>query len=501
MTEEGTAGTGSNDPSRPAISGWFERRLAVQDEHPIATALVLIAVQLAIRLPGLDAASFWWDESWTAALVLQPASVIVEKCKADVNPPLYHLLLSPWAAAFGISAASLRGFSLAASVLAGLVLHRLALRHFGREAALYAILSYATSGVFLYYAHEARSYTLTALLCALSFLLFLSSFERPRAGRSIALAVVNAAGAYVHFTILLALLAQLVAAGTFYRRKRRALVHYALSQIAAGFAFLPWAPYLIRNTPRGDSWLSAPGLDAVYGVLRGLFGSPWQIAATALVLGAGLLLAASGRLRRTADARKVGVLALWATLPIALSFVIAQWFPIFGTRYVLTAALGAIVLQAVFLAGLPIRPSYRGAIAASLAALSLASPVPIEYVKPDWRAAAAAVARLRGDDALVVVSPYGQCLPLAYYLEPGRLAELFVRGESTLEAIGVLCADEDRLLTVASRNAPPERVIVVIARGSRLQPREIVESFGSGPYAPVTREDLEGVVVMSYRRS
>ncbi|MBM4267623.1 MAG: hypothetical protein FJ144_13585 [Deltaproteobacteria bacterium] len=501
MTDEGTAGPASDGAPRSTIGGWAERLLAAQDEHPIVTAIVLVALQLAIRLPGLDSESLWWDESWTAALALQPASVIVERCRADVNPPLYHLLLSPWAAVFGISAASLRGFSLAASILAGLALHRLALRQFGREAALYAFLAYATSGVFLYYAHEARSYTLTAFLCALSFLLFLRNLESPRVARSIALAIVNALGAYVHFTILLAFLAQLVAASTLYRRRRQALVHYVLSQAAAAVAFLPWVPYLIRNTPRGDSWLSSPGIDALSGVLRGLFGSPWQIAGTALVFAAGLLLAASGRLRVTADARKLGVLVLWATLPIALSFVIAQWFPIFGTRYVLTAALGAIVLQAVVLSGLPIRGSYRGTIALSLAALALASPNPVAYVKPDWRGAAATVARLRGDDALIVVSPYGQCLPLAYYLEPEILEELFVRGESTLEAIGVLCVDDDRLGTVASRNAPRDRVIVVIARGSRLQPREIVESFGSGRYAPATREDLEGVVVMSYRRS
>lgn len=467
----------------------------------MSVAVGLLLLQIAIRLPGIGAESLWWDEASTAMLAVSSVSDIMDwSATRDQTPPLYFLTMAAWAAVFGISEYSLRAFSLIAASLTGVVLYRLARRHYGQETALYAFLGYAGSGLFLYYAHEARAYALVALVCAVSYSLFLKNFDRPQLANSIGLAAVNTLGAYLHYTILFPLLAQFVAAFGLYRRERTALKHYVASQLVAAALFLPWVENLRRVTPpTSEFWAEAPSFTDLLETVTALAGRT-TVAIPFVVLSViGLTVLARGR--TDVDRRKLGVLLLWIALPILTTFAAAHWVPVFGLRYLVPSAEGMILLLGVLIAMLPVGSMVRLAVAVSLTFLAWTSPPPVAYVKSDWRGAAASIENLGTGRTTVIVSPAGRCLPLAYYLAPARLPDLPSEGLDALADDGILCVVTPEGLPPLP-SPPPETVIQVLGRGAKVQPRELMATYAKAlPYDQVGLERLSGVVVVPFRRS
>lgn len=474
------------------------RFLDALDRHPKLTLVIMAAVLCAIRSIGILNEGFWWDEASTANLAMLGPEAIIDWSAENQNPPLYFLLVSGWSAVLGVSEIGLRSFSLLLSVATGLVLYRLAHRHVGRESALLAFLLYAGSGIGLYYAQEARSYTLTTLLCTFSFLLYLDLFRQPRTSRAILLGLTNLAAAFVHFTSIPVLLVQPLVAGLFFRRRTKSLRLYFISQFVAASAFLPWVGNLARNTPvAGEYWLSPPDIEAVVDVVLTLAGGPIPASLSgALLLGAAAL-AARGRLTGVVTRETAWTLALWWLLPIGFAAVVSQWFPIFSPRYLLATTLAFFLVQAALLSALPISPLFRLLIAGTIACAGLFAPQPVKYVKPDWRNAAVHIESARGPRTAIAVTPGGRCLPLAWYLLPEEFAQIRPLGMQSLRAEGVFClSGEEDIAALARTDAA--RLVLVVGRGDFRSPETVVAALPGREWHLRNRQDLEGVVILQY---
>ncbi len=80
------------------------------------------------------------------------------------HPPGYFIAMLVWGNLAGWSAFSLRAFSLLPGVLAVAVTYRLGRHLFSASTGLYAAVILGSSSLFVFYMHEARVYTLLALL-------------------------------------------------------------------------------------------------------------------------------------------------------------------------------------------------------------------------------------------------------------------------------------------------------------------------------------------------
>ena len=148
-----------------------------QPRHTWGIRFALLGITLlalALRLWHLSGQSLGYDEGYSVALARQSLSAIAAQTAADIQPPLYYDLLHFWMQLFGTSEAAVRSLSLLFGVLTVPLLYALGRRLFGPATGLGAALLGAVSPFWIWYAQEARNYTLVTFLGALSSYLLLS---------------------------------------------------------------------------------------------------------------------------------------------------------------------------------------------------------------------------------------------------------------------------------------------------------------------------------------
>ncbi len=134
-------------------------------------AMLLLA--LALRVHHLDTQSLWYDEAVTAQVASQGISELTRWTADDIQPPLFYYVVAGWTRLAGRSEWALRFPAAFFGVLTVVLLWAAARRlfgkaEFGRSVAGYAALLSAVCPLYVYYAQEARMYTLLTFLGVLA---------------------------------------------------------------------------------------------------------------------------------------------------------------------------------------------------------------------------------------------------------------------------------------------------------------------------------------------
>ena len=135
--------------------------------HLALLAMLLLA--FALRVYRLDSQSLWYDEAVTAQVASQGIGELTRWTADDIQPPLYYYVAAGWLRLAGRGEWALRFPSAFFGTLTVPLMWAVALRLFGRGrrgrvAALAAALLTALSPLYVYYAQEARMYTLLTFL-------------------------------------------------------------------------------------------------------------------------------------------------------------------------------------------------------------------------------------------------------------------------------------------------------------------------------------------------
>lgn len=144
-------------------------------EHNWLCAILLL--QLLINAPRLGSLSLWLDEAFSALMARRSISDIHRQMFYDAGPPLYYDLLHFWRTLFGESEIALRGLSLLFSLITTVILYRLASRFWNRQTAILTCLFWTVAPLSVYYAQEARNYTMLASLTTSYAYLILNAIE------------------------------------------------------------------------------------------------------------------------------------------------------------------------------------------------------------------------------------------------------------------------------------------------------------------------------------
>lgn len=149
---------------------------------PRLALLGLLLLAFGLRVYRLPAQSLWYDEgvSWYLAGKSLPALTVWTA--DDIQPPLYYYLLWIWTRLAGTSEYALRFPSAFWGTLTVPLMWIAARRLLGQPAAWLAALLLALSPLHVYYAQEARMYTLLTFLGLLSSYLLLRWSAQAGAG-------------------------------------------------------------------------------------------------------------------------------------------------------------------------------------------------------------------------------------------------------------------------------------------------------------------------------
>ncbi len=149
--------------------------------HDLAETIglvVLIWCAFCLRVYHLAGQSLWPDEAYSYAVSHWTLADVWASLRID-NVPLYTILLGAWQVAAGSSEFALRYPSVIASTPAVLLVYRLGRHLLDTWSGFVAAALLAISPYQLYYAQEARMYSLLGTLGLLSSWLFLKWASAP----------------------------------------------------------------------------------------------------------------------------------------------------------------------------------------------------------------------------------------------------------------------------------------------------------------------------------
>jgi hypothetical protein len=435
----------------------------------LVTGVTLVA--LALRLYALPGRSIWFDEAVSVGFAALPWPELLKATSADVNPPLYYLLLHLWLPLAGDESWLRLPSVLTSAAAVGLTVWLTNLL-FSRTTACVAGLLTACSSLHVALAQEARAYGLLSLLAVAA----IASLWRLRTspGRTAWLLFV-ATGSLALYThnyaaFLLVGLAVwcLIDAWLWPSPNARAWRLMVLAFAAIGALYLPWVPVMLSQvgTVRADYWIEPSDprtlLQTTYFALvantppaHGWGTDPldravrWTIpllvgvsVGTRLVAGirarggaaatnrVGWTSATAGR----ANAGSASLLVLLAVAgPIGLALGLSQLVaPLYVVRYVGFVLPLFWIIVADGLRLLPGRraPLVGGAVLLVGVALNL-PPLYHDsfYGRSDFRAAARTVLQLSTPGELVVHTSAFTQYPFAYY-DRDQLHDVVVEPES-----------------------------------------------------------------------
>jgi 4-amino-4-deoxy-L-arabinose transferase-like glycosyltransferase len=464
---------------------------------PVALGAI-VAGAAALRLATLGLQSFWYDESYTAAIAVQASlgDVLASAWDLETTPPTYYLLLWLWQELAGESDVALRLLSALAGIATVPIAYALGARLHSARAGLIAAALTATSPLLLTFSQENRPYALLALIGAASMLLLLRAVERPRAGRLAAWAAVCAAGIAVHYFAAFVVAPQAVWLLWSTRRgrgrvgpgARHATPGPLLACAGVGVAALALAPAALHQQAEGGTdWITGAPLaerveDVGHQFVKGIVYPPSPLLgylAIALVATGIVMLAVrlrGARLRAAVVALGIGAAAMALPLLVSLAGVdvllfrnlIAAWVPL------------AVVLAIGFAA------AGRGGIVASVCLVATWLGIwggiltDDTFQRDDWEGIAAVLGEPREQRVLVV--------------EPGHQEEALERYGHTVEGFGAGPDRTREIVSIGAFDADLAPPTLPGLPGFRLVERRQVQRMGLARYrAPSTRSLGGGV--------
>lgn len=429
----------------------------IREQH-VWLCLALAAAFL--RFFRLGHQSFWFDEVFSLSVVQGSMGDLLRLALKDaVHPPLYYFVLYPF---YHLSASEfvVRLPSVLFGIAAVPLIYELGRRCLNERIGLVAALITLFSPFQIYYAQEARMYSMLLTLTALSLLAFWQAIETGERKWWVALVVVTVAGLYTHY-LMVAVAAveflyllrsaqrflsghkRLVANQIEQRHVPQRFWHGIAAFACIGILYAPWLYGLLRHgqslSERNrfgsvhEANLAVFGtfLDFCFGYFQGL----WLLArskgygdvafaflSVGMVLAAIVLIVGFAHVLRVRFAR--GFLLLAFAVPIAAGYVLACKTYYHQTRYFMMAYPAFAIL---FAAGIVrLYEQRRGFCVAAVSLIAIINAVALSnyyfayaYQRDDWRGVSRYMQHhVQPDDLLVFNAPYEDQAFRHYYHKP-----------------------------------------------------------------------------------
>ncbi len=517
--------------------------------------LLFTLLGFALRLAFLSRQSLWFDEAFSLAVAGAEPPVFWAALLSDgVHPPGYYLLLRGSLELFGDCEFALRFLSVVAGTLAvpligrlGRALgggrcpprpvgqDRLVQARTGRRAGrggMAAALLLAINPFALWYAQEARMYSLLLCLTIAGGYTFWQLVARPTPTRWLWLVLISALSFVVHYFAFVFSLVQFVYLVVNLRQTYRVLRWWVAAQAVACLPFLPWTVAIATREGRnfGIGWIHAPTLLDLPLTLSNLAlalsdpASPWTWAGLLVVLlaagGGAVCMSSLHPASPTADRRPPTVnlqpptsncpsptpysfLLLWLVVPLAFTWLISLRLPLYVDRFLI------ICLPPLLLLSSTISLSSSWVARSTMTVLVMVSAFACVRLwtdpslsKEDWRVAASYVQSMEKPGDGLVMRDVQTGIPFGYYYRGALRPQAAVINQQTTP-LDDLVTGHDRLWLVYRRPFEPTHALA----GSRPftwqdDPDPLVHAWLVSHQAALARErTFPGVYVVLYQLS
>jgi mannosyltransferase len=431
--------------------------------------LLITLLGFALRVTFLGRQSLWYDEAFSLAVARADWPTFWAALLSDgVHPPGYYLLLRGGLALFGSGEFALRFLSVLAGTLGVPLIYQLGRVLGGGRWGLAAALLLALNPFALWYAQEARMYSLLLCLSIAGGYAFWKLVTRPNPRHWLWLTIVSALSFVVHYFAFLLSLVQFVYLVVSLRRTHRVLRWWVAAQAAAFLLFLPWAVAIATREGRnfGIGWIRPAALLDLPLTLSNLTlalsnpTQPWTWIGLALVLAAaaaGIVTMLRVRVRSNVSTpysllpTPYSFLLIWLLLPIAFTWLFSLRLPLYVDRFLIICLPPLLLL----ISTMSLSSSWiaRGTMVILIMVSAIASTrlwVDPGLTKEDWRAAAAHVRAAEETRDALVMRDLQTGIPFGYYYQ-GALEPQFASFNRQTRSLDDLGRGYERLWLVYRR--------------------------------------------------
>lgn len=237
--------------------------------------LIIVLVNILFKVIQLDFSSFWYDEIVSVESASLNFGHIKHVSEWDNNPPFYYYCLSVWIKLFNDSEFCVRLLSVIFSSLSAGVVFLLANKFFNKTTAIIASFLYLSSNFLYFYSHEARAYSLIALLVLVSSYLFLNFKQKNTWKHIIFLGLINFLIAYTHYIAGLVVMFEVAFMSFYFDRSQKNKFSYSvLITILLIFLRFTKKQFLLIfafNSPGSTFWLKKSEFSYLQEVLSEFF--------------------------------------------------------------------------------------------------------------------------------------------------------------------------------------------------------------------------------------
>lgn len=205
--------------------------------------------------------SFWRDEAFSYLMAQLSFLDILQITVQDFNPPLYYILLHVWILITGSSEIALRSLSLIFYGLTVYIAYDILTQicKIGKIRSLFYLVFFLMNPLLIYYAFEARMYSMVTFFAALSFYSFYLNKRKLYIFATIC-------GLYTHYFMVFVPLCQFTWS-LLYKKPTEKLTDILMRFIIPVLAFVPWGIYLLSQKQLSGEkfWIPTPILkDVLY---------------------------------------------------------------------------------------------------------------------------------------------------------------------------------------------------------------------------------------------
>lgn len=213
--------------------------------------IIIFLVSFFLRLYRLGYHDLWYDEVGTVGYAQYPWS--------NWNAPLYWILLHFWIKIFGISEFSLRFPSLLFSFFSVILVFLLGSNLFNKKIGIVASLFIGLSPFHLWYAQEARDYSMVLFFGTLSSYLLFKAIKERKFKSWLFFILISIIGLYTNYFYIFLFLAQFLYLLFFFRNLRLNFKEIICFLIIA-LSFSPYLPRFLSkfHNVRGGFWVPEP---------------------------------------------------------------------------------------------------------------------------------------------------------------------------------------------------------------------------------------------------
>ncbi|MFW6096484.1 MAG: glycosyltransferase family 39 protein [Chloroflexota bacterium] len=410
------------------------------ESHSVKLLLVAILLTFALRVNCLHCQSLWLDEASSAYRTTLALPAFFQDTADNLQAPGYFLLLRGWVALAGMSAFSLRYFSVLSGILFAPVAYAFVHRFLNHShVAVLTVILIAINPAHIYYSQETRMYAVLPVLYLLMLGLAMQLWRRPNRLLWIAIAILEVFAVYLHlFSTFMLVTVNLLLAFEYFRRRSTAKVlrPWIVSQLIVFLAILPWLWFTWRSGGSLPANLDATAAGAASFSVQNYLGELWPFLWTgltglrpvfvywSLLLAALLFLGLALTFSRGKPANRRALLALLLAVgaPLLLGAFVWTYNPLTHPRYLVFLAAPLTILLAQALASLAANRVLRLLVPAGLLLILLldvsalrAVRIDPEHRRYDAAALASAIADRAEPGDVVLMPPNDRSL---WYYDP-----------------------------------------------------------------------------------